>query len=156
MNARRVQPDRANDLLRQLAVPPVRRTFHCYVDVPVTVDVSAVGDASALEETRRVLAEALTVVTHITVQGEPDCFAIDPPHTSDDGLAHRLVHTTLPLTVVVTATELRSVWPAAKRRLGAHLGRWPGVRVDIGPSTRSKSTTNCPRNRKSSGCGEPS
>jgi hypothetical protein len=24
------------------------------------------------------------------------------------------------------------VWPAAKRRLRTHLGRWPGVRVDIG------------------------
>jgi len=127
-----LDPDDANGILRRLVVSPLRRAFHCHVDVPVTIDVTAVGDASALRQARHALTQTLAALAQISLRREPDCFGIDAPHTSDDDQAHRLVHTTLPLTVTVTATGPWSVWPAAKRRLVNQLSPLTGIRANLG------------------------
>jgi len=124
--------DRANDTLRRLRVTALRRTFHCQIDLPVAIDVDTVGDASALEQARRILTDGIAALAEIIIRREPDCFGIDAPRGTGDGRACRLVHTTVPLTITVTAAEQRSAWPAAKRRLGTQLRRLPAIRVEIG------------------------
>jgi hypothetical protein len=127
-----IDPADANAILRRLSVRPVPQTFHCYLNLPITINVSAAGDAPVLRQAQRILAEGVASLAQITIRREPDCFGIDPPRATDDGQVNRLVHTTVPLTVTVAAAEQRSVWPAVKRRLSTQLRRLPSIRADIG------------------------
>lgn len=126
----------ANRTLRRLSVRPAPRTFHCRLKLPVSIDVGVAGDARALREAQRVLTESIASLPEITIWREADCFGIDEPRVTGDGQVNRLVHTTLPLALSLSAAGSESVWRAAKHQLSVQFRRVPQIRAHVAAITK--------------------
>ena len=133
--------DEANSIFESLGERAPTRTFRCSALVPITIGVAGTDDAAALREARQRIADEFGALARIAVKGEPDCFGIDDPTTGPDGHTHRLVHTTLPVTVLVEVTDRDLAYAAANRRLPVHLRRLRTIQAD---TNRIECPPECP------------